>query len=207
MPPASRIVLPLLLAASLPASAGAAHDVVRSARSGPWSAKATWEGGKVPAAGVKVLVRPGHAVLYDVKSDQAIRSVHVGGTLAFAPDRDTRLDVGLLKVQPGEDTSETGFDCEAHLPGADAGKPKPALLVGTPARPIDAKHTAVIRLVYCDGMDRESCPAVVCCGGRVEFHGAPMSRTWVKLGATAKAGDTTVTLAEPVTGWKAGDRI
>src|SRR5438445_3321 len=83
--------------------------------------------------------------------------------------------------------------------------PLPALEVGTPGRPIPARHRAVIRLVYFPGMDRESCPAVVCCGGRMDFHGAPLGRTWVKLGATAKKGDTTVTLAEPVRGWRAGD--
>src|SRR5436305_14534591 len=41
----------------------------------------------------------------------------------------------------------------------------------------------------------------------MDFHGAPLSRSWVKLGATAKKGDGAVTLTEPVTGWKAGDRI
>ena len=41
----------------------------------------------------------------------------------------------------------------------------------------------------------------------MDFHGAPLSRTWVKLGATAKEGDNAVTLAEPVTGWRVGDRI
>src|SRR5262249_57088917 len=30
---------------------------------------------------------------------------------------------------------------------------------------------------------------------------------WVKRGATARAGDTAVTLAEAVPGWKAGDRV
>ncbi|HJZ58759.1 MAG TPA: hypothetical protein VKE74_27700, partial [Gemmataceae bacterium] len=54
---------------------------------------------------------------------------------------------------------------------------------------------------------RETCPAIVCCGGRWNSHGQPMSRTWVKLGATAKAGDTAVSLAEPVSGWKVGDRV
>jgi hypothetical protein len=56
-------------------------------------------------------------------------------------------------------------------------------------------------------MDKETCPAVTCCGGRMEFHGAPLSRSWVKLGATAKAGDVDVALAEPVSGWKAGDQV
>src|SRR5262249_20334415 len=67
--------------------------------------------------------------------------------------------------------------------------------------------TALIRLTYVTGLDRQSCPAVVCCGGRMDFHGAPVSRSWVKLGATAKKGDSTVTLAEPATGWRVGDQI
>src|SRR5439155_2983483 len=45
------------------------------------------------------------------------------------------------------------------------------------------------------------------CGGRMDFHGAPLSRTWIKLGATAKKGDAAVTLAEPVRGWRTGDRV
>jgi hypothetical protein len=87
------------------------------------------------------------------------------------------------------------------------GVPLPALAVGTAEQPIAAGHKAIVRLVYVDGMDRDSCPAIVCCGGRMDFHGAPLSRTWVKLGTTAKTGATEVTLAEPVTGWRAGDRV
>src|SRR5205823_4366603 len=120
-------------------------------------------------------------------SDQAIRAIHVAGTLRFAPDRDTRLDVGLIKIQAGDDASENGFDREAHMPPADAGAPRPALEVGTPTDPIPADHTALIRLVAIDGMDLDSCPAIVCCGGRMDFHGAPLGRTWVKLGRAARA--------------------
>jgi hypothetical protein len=197
----------LLVAISAGAVAADPVPLVRSARSGPWSAPATWEDGKVPAAGSRVQVRPGHTVVYDVKSDQVIRLLHVAGTLTFARDRDTRLDVGLLKVQPGDDAGENGFDCDHHLPEAGMSGPKPALEVGTPDRPIEAKHTALIRLAYVEGMNKETCPAIVCCGGRMDFHGAPLSRTWVKLGATAKAGDTAVTLAEAVSGWRPGDRV
>src|SRR5262245_44051150 len=101
----------LLMALSVPGHSAdkPAAGLSRSARSGLWSAPATWEGGKLPAAGAKVQIRPGHLVVYDVKSDQAIRSVHVAGTLSFARDRDTRLDVGLIKVQPGDDAGEDGF--------------------------------------------------------------------------------------------------
>jgi hypothetical protein len=180
---------------------------IRSAQSGAWSADTTWVGGKVPATGDRVQVRAGHRVVYDLAASPRIRSVHVAGTLTFAADRDTCLDVGLIKVQPGDDASENGFDCDAHLSPGAVREPRAELLVGTPDRPIDARHTARIRLVYCDGMDKESCPAIVCCGGRMELHGAPLSRAWVKLGATADAGATEITLAEAVTGWRAGDRI
>ncbi|HVE39942.1 MAG TPA: G8 domain-containing protein [Planctomycetota bacterium] len=191
----------ILLAARLPA------DVIKSAKSGPWSDAATWEGGAVPAAGSKVLVRPGHAVLYDVVSEQAIRSIFVGGTLRFATDRDTRLDVGLIKIQAGEDCVEDGFTCDVHLKPPDPKEERPALEVGTTEQPVDAARSAKIRLVYFDGMDKETLPAIICCGGRMEFHGAAMNRTWLKLGATVKPGDADVTLSEPVSGWKTGDRI
>src|SRR5262249_4853364 len=140
-----------------------------SAASGPWSAPATWEGGKVPGAGARVLVRTGHRVVYDVKSEHAVRAVNIAGTLAFAPDRDTRLDVGLIKIQAGERYSEEGFDCDAHAEPAAPHASRPALEVGTPSRPIDANRTARIRLVYIPGMDKESCPAIVCCGGRMDL--------------------------------------
>ncbi|HLW64612.1 MAG TPA: G8 domain-containing protein [Gemmataceae bacterium] len=181
--------------------------VVRSAKSGNWSAASTWEDGKVPAAQARVLIREGHRVLYDVQSDQVIRSINIAGELSFAADKDTRLDVGLIKIQANEYVSEEGFDCDAHFTVKDLQKPKPALVVGTPEKPINAKHTALIRLHYIPGMNKESCPAIICCGGRMDFHGAPMNRTWVKLGETAKPNDTTITLAENVTGWKTGDHV
>jgi hypothetical protein len=184
-----------------------ALPIVRTAQSGRWSAPTTWEGGRIPGAGSRVQVRSGHSVTYDLKSDRVLRSIHVAGTLRFSPDKDTRLDVGLIKIQPGDDASENGFDCDAHTEAPPGEQPWPTLEVGTPDQPVDTGHTALIRLTYVDGLDRQSCPAIVCCGGRMDFHGAPLSRTWVKLAATAKKGDDTITLAEPVEGWKVGDRI
>jgi uncharacterized protein (TIGR03067 family) len=193
--------------------------LIRSARSGQWSEPDTWEGGKVPGTGAKVQVRTGHTVTYDISSDQVIRSIHIAGTLAFARDRDTRLDVGLIKIQAGGDASEDGFNCDAHLREPDPGIPRPALEVGTATEPIPAGHTALIRLAAVEGLDKESCPAIVCCGGRLDLHGAPLSRTWVKLGATANAGhfgkrpatdkpnDVEIKLAEAVTGWRVGDHL
>lgn len=195
----------LVLLVLLTSSLLSAPPVIRTAQSGPWSAASTWEGGKQPGAGVAVLVRAGHTVTYDVKATEAIRSLHIAGTLTFATDRDTQLNAGLIRVQQDEDTSEEGFECDAHIAGD--GITHGALLVGTAEAPVAAKHTALIRLVMFEGMNPESLPAIVDCGGRMEFHGAEMNRTWVKLGSTAEKGAATLTLAEPVTGWKAGDKL
>ena len=181
--------------------------IIRSAKSGLWSAADTWADGKVPTTGSRVQIREGHRVVYDVKSDHAIRAVSIHGVLAFDTEKDTRLDVGLIKIQAGDEYSEDGFDCEHHVGVPDPSKPRAALIVGTPEKPVNAKNNALIRLVYQEGMNKESCPAIVCCAGQMDFHGAPLSKTWVKLGDAVKAGDNTVTLSEAVTGWKVGDHV
>ena len=196
----------LALFVSTPAFADDNPAVIRSAKSGAWSDPATWSDKAVPGAGARVLIASGHTVTYDVKADAVVRGIAVSGTLAFDPAKPTVLNVGLIKVQPSDEYSEDGFDCDAHLPGRAVSREAPgaALLVGTPKRPA---ANAIIRLHYVEGMNKESCPAIVCCGGTMQFHGTPMSRTWVKLGATAKGGDSAVSLAESVTGWKVGDTV
>lgn len=192
------------------AAADADPPLIRSARSGAWSDPQTWEGGHVPAGGARVQVRGGHAVVYDLNNAEAtIRSIHVAGTLEFARDRDTRLDVGLIKIQPGDDASENGFDCDAHgVAAAQPGEAKPALLVGLPGEPIPAGKTALIRLAAVEGLDPETCPAIISCGGRMEFHGAPMKRTWVKLGREAYRNEPIVLLERgEIADWKAGDHV
>ncbi len=212
-----RLSLFVALLLLFPASAHAAPNVAKSAKSGNWSDGSTWVDGKVPATGDKVLVREGHTVTYDAKSDAVIRSLFVVGTLTFAPDKNTELNVGLIKIQHGEELDETGFDCATHPADTkpSTGRPatvaclccdgRPALLVGAPGTPIAAGKTATIRLHYIDGMDKESCPSIVCCGGRMDFHGQPLSRTWVKLGKDATGAE--LTLSEAVTGWRVGDRV
>ncbi len=179
---------------------------LRSARTGSWSEPATWEKGKVPGAGAVVLIRAGHTVRYDLVSNQAIRSIHIAGTLAFAPDRDTELCAGLIRIEAGEKLSADGFDCTAHLMRPVAAGPRPSLLVGTAEQPVR-------RLPRSDpagaagGYGSRHLP-----GDRLlrRTHGiarTPMNRTWVKLGAPARPGDRAVVLAEPVRGWQPGDRV
>ena len=88
--------------------------IFRSTRSGAWSAPVTWEGVRFPTEGSSSPDPGGsHG---DLRSgfQPAIRFIHVAGILTFAPDRNTRLDVGLLRIEAGENASEDGFDCDAH---------------------------------------------------------------------------------------------
>lgn len=188
----------------------------RTAQSGNWSDAQTWEGGRQPQAGDFVQVRAGHFVTYDVDSSAALRLLHVAGTLTFSREKDTLLDVGLIKVEPGETTSEDGFNChdEAPAPPAPpappagpAGPAVPVLEIGTAAAPIPDGVKATIRLRHFKGTNAETLPAIIACGGRWEVHGAPMSRTWLKLAAPASAGDVRVTLEQPVGDWHVGDRV
>jgi len=196
-------------------------DVIKSAKSGAWSSTETWTGGKVPTDGAKVLIQKGHEVLYDVSSEAVIRGIQVSGVLKFATDRDTRLDVGLIRIEAIDEYSELGFDC-AHFddaaphakgPGPADNQPAPpvaraALEIGLPGAPVPAEHTAVIRLHYIEGMDKETCPAILCCGGRMDIHGAPLERTWVKLPyQTAKVGEARLVMPAHLPGWKKGDKI
>ncbi|WP_337173416.1 G8 domain-containing protein [Paludisphaera sp.] len=200
----------LAMAFSDPAAPAATPPpTIRSAGSGNWSDPATWEGGQVPGEGARVQVKAGDQVVYDVADDRVIRSIHVAGTLDFARDRDTRLVVGLIKIQAGDDDSENGFDCAFHAPAAiEPGDPRPTLIVGTADDPIPAGKTAVIRLAYVEGMDKETCPAIVNCGGRMEFHGAPMPKTWTRLSREAGRGEAVVMVPQSdVVGWKPGDQI
>lgn len=185
----------------------------RSVRSGAWSDAATWEPAVVPKDQARVLVSAGTRVLYDVESERVVRLLQVAGELKFARDRNTTLNVGLLKVQNSERCSENGFRCDLHAltddgePAAAPGGTRAALEVGTIEEPIPAAFTARIRLHYLEGMNKDDAPSISACSARMDFHGAPMNRTWIKLGADVKRGDATVTLAEPVTGWRVGDEI
>ena len=199
-------------------SDGKHHDhkvdfTIRSVGDGNWSDVKTWQPARLPSDGDRVLVSRGTKLIYDVQSDVKLRLVQVVGKLSFARDRDTLINVGVLKVQNSNVCSESGFACDFHDVNK-AGEPvsvpdgqMPALEVGTIDNPIPAEFTARIRLHYFQGMDKQDAPAIACCSARMDFHGTPMSRTWADLGADAKPRDRTVVLSQEVTGWRAGDEV
>ncbi|WP_278469452.1 G8 domain-containing protein [Gimesia maris] len=190
--------------------------VIQSARNGLWSSPETWQGGKVPGAGAQVLIQRDHQIVYDLDSQEVIRGIQISGKLKFASDRNTRLEVGLIRIEELDHYCEEGFDCQMVVESDEknpekqlaAAKHVPTLEVGRPESPLSAQYTALIRLHYIEGMSKENCPAIVCCGGRMDFHGAPLERTWVKLPyQTAKVGEARAVMPYPLPGWKVGDRI
>ncbi|CAN5241972.1 hypothetical protein BH11PLA2_BH11PLA2_09930 [soil metagenome] len=199
--------LSLLLLLTAPTFAADKPAVITSAKSGLWTSPTTWSTGKVPTAGDRVLIRSTDSITYDGHSKDVIRGLCIAGALRFDTAKDTRLEVGLIAIRGGDEYYEEGFDCEAHVEKPQPGKPRPTLEIGTPNAPVAKDKTALIRLHYMEGMNKESCPAIVCCGGRWDAHGQPMTRTWLKLSSPAKAGDSSVTLSDATTGWNVGDRV
>ena len=171
---------------------------------GAWSDAATWQPERQPKAGDKIQIRSGHAVVYDVKSSNLIPLLHIEGSLVFARNRDTELNVAVLKVGGGKEAHSGVADVHGHKMAPISAR----LEVGTPESPIPAGISARIRLHYLDGLDKDEAPLLTCRpGGRMDFHGAPMSRTWLDLGADAAPGDTSLTLSGNVSGWRIGDEI
>ena len=72
---------------------------MKSVANGDWSSAKTWQPARVPKAGDRVLVSRHTAVRYDVASQDVIRLVQVVGTLEFARDRDTELNVALSRCR------------------------------------------------------------------------------------------------------------
>lgn len=70
---------------------------------GAWSDAATWQPERQPKAGDKVHIRSGHAVVFDSKSSDLIPFLHIEGSLVFACDRDTELNVAVMKVGGGKE--------------------------------------------------------------------------------------------------------
>ncbi len=210
--PNSPFLLLSLLALSLQLTAATDESVatasaIESKSDGNWSSPSTWLGERLPAAGDSVLIRSDHQVVYDVDSTTILRAVHVSGVLRFRTDMDTRLEVGLIRIEAGDRFVEEGFDCDGHDPNSHTAASQAELWVGSSQHPIQAEHRCLIRLHPTPGVDQKSWPAIVCCGGRMEIHGAPMNRTWVKLSRAADAGATRLFLSDAVTNWRAGDRI
>ena len=209
----SILLLVTTFTAVLPAQREAVQFSVKSGADGDWTNPKIWQPQRLPKTGDRVLISSRTSVRFDAKTTPVIRLIQVAGTLRFARDRSTELNVCLLKVQAGNHCTERGFACDFNSlktnggPNDHPGKSLPTLEVGTQQNPIPAVHTARIRLHYSEGMDKKDAPALVCCSSRMELHGSPLERPWVKLGATCQPGDAKIVVNENVSDWRVGDEI
>ena len=141
----------------------------------------------MPTASHVVRVVQGHTVTIDDTSALAY-TIAVDGKLAFAPGVDTRLRVTNLEVMASG-----------------------VLEVGSTAAPIAANVTAEI--VIADSplgggvSDPDQFGTSLIVFGKLTMHGSVKTPSFVRLAAEPHAGDTSLTLSAPVSGWKAGDRV
>jgi hypothetical protein len=158
------------------------RPTVTAVKSGFWSDPATW-GGRVPGDGDVVAIPAGKDVTYDVVSDARLKAVGVldGGDLEFSAGVPTRLRVTTLMVLEG---GVLYVDTDAGV----------ATEIIVNDEPIDT------------AADPEQWGHGLLCWGKVTATGGHRT-PFARLATEPRAGDTAISLAEPVTGWQAGDRI
>ena len=166
-----------------------ANPTISALRSGTWSDPTIWSTDQLPGAGDVVSIGAGDTVTYNVVSTANVDTVAIqaGGTLQFSTSVNTELTVINLLVMPGG-----------------------TLTVGTTANPVAAGVTA--QIIFPDvSFNYTEDPSQYGHGliglGNVFMCGAAMNETWVQLASDAHAGDTTLTLAQPVSGWQVGAKI
>jgi hypothetical protein len=166
-----------------------ANPTVTAVQSGNWSNPATWSTGQVPGAGDIVAIPSGDTVTYDVVSTAPVNTVEIrnGGVLTFRTNINTTLTVqNLLVLQGG--TLQVGSVAAPEQVGVKAQIVFPDIALNTANDPGQFGN-GLIAL------------------GTVTTYGAPLNVTHVTLAAEAHAGDTTLKLSQPVTGWQVGDRV
>ena len=162
----------------------ATHVAVKN---GSWFDPSTWANGQVPGDDAKVHIPQGVTVTYDGQSNASLFTVRVDGELDFATHQDTHMVVDTMVVTP------TGH-----------------LTIGTLADPVDAGVQAVITIADNGPIDVNWDPMLLSRGlvshGQVDICGAE-KENFVRLAVDPMAGDTTLVLDAPPTGWQVGDSL
>jgi len=147
----------------------------------------TWSPARVPAANDKIEVAAGTIVTFDQVMPSAAKCVGIHGILQFDTNNSTRLWAGDVMVY------------------ADG-----SLYVGKEATPIPANLTAEI-VIANQALDTTNDPGQygtsLIAMGKAVMHGAVKTPTFVRTATEPRAGNTTITLGQPVTGWQMGDKI
>lgn len=159
------------------------RPTITAVRSGPWVFATSWDAGRLPVDGDVVSVPFGIEIQFDVPTGATsprLDCVSIAGALSFADTFDKRLNVTTLLVLP------TG------VLFADTTTTKTEIVINDV--PLDLTRDPQ---QYGNG-----CIFL----GRVYLKGA-FKTSHVRLASAPLTGQSTLSLAEPVTDWKAGDRL
>lgn len=145
-----------------------------------WSNPATW-GGAIPQSGDEVVVPNGRTIILDVPTPPLDR-LTVDGSLVLA----------------GPGTAIT----------SDSIIVRGTLRAGSVLEPFAHNTTITLTGSRADisTLGAEAKALMVPMGGRLELHGRSQPVTWTRLGETAQAGTTGITLDETVN-WRVGDEF
>lgn len=160
-----------------------AGAIRRSVTNGSWHDADVWHG-EVPGATDTVVVST--SVMIRGNVEVANLCILPGGELLFDPDHETSLRVDTIQVMP-----------------------RGRLTIGSASAPV-AKP---VKIIFRDGaIDLERDPGQYGRGlivlGRIDVHGRPPGKAFVRLAREAHAGDRELLLSEAAPpGWEAGQRL
>ena len=151
-----------------------------------WSSRFTWGGRAPPVAGDFVIVPAGQTLVLDVRTEVLRILLIQGGELIFDDEAD-------------------GVELHSeNILIVDGGK----LQVGTEEEPY--QHKAKI-VMYGNVLSTEiplfGAKTLAVRDGTLDLHGKKIEPTWTRLASTARVGDDTLHLVEPVSGWEVGGTI
>jgi hypothetical protein len=163
-------------------------DITHTAiASGRWSDAGSWEHGRLPGEGARVVIPAGVSITVDGVIDSQIEAILLKGSLEFQPDTDTSLTVETLLGMAGS-----------------------RLMMGSTSDPIDSPVWAELNLTGSGPLDRTWDPTAISRGfiteGCVSIHGAQKT-AWIELAEVPRAGDRTLQLDRVPFGWRVGDRL
>ncbi len=171
------------LAASLLELEQVTHTV---AASGRWSDVHTWADGRLPRDHARVLVPPGTTLTIDTAVRSAIDWLIVEGELAFSSEANAQLRACTILVKRG-------------------GK----FRIGSPESPLPPQfHAEVVFLPRSNAKipDRFEITGGLISLGTLEIHGARKT-PFALPSATPDIKHSSITLAQPVEGWRVGDEL
>jgi hypothetical protein len=164
-----------------------ASPSISSVANGNWNNPATWSPARVPGANDIVRISAGTTVDLSSQLGSPLACVGIAGQLTFSTTVSTRLWSGNVLVY----TSGT-------------------LQIGTTAQPVQPNVTAEV-VIANRPLDPVSDPDQYGTGfialGKVRIHGAARTPTFARVTQELVAGQQTLPLEVPVSGWQPGDRL